>query len=276
MGQDEVNVHAPLCRELEGRFQLAVEDEVGRHDVDVALGAVEQVDIDHLSHPLTVQRAVAVRGREPLRRDGVGRHGEELLKLRLPEDAPHLEEEDGQRSDSLAFQHDGGVLPAAILLDVVDVLVGEVHAAGKAHLAVNDENFPVVAVIIMGRDKGLHRREHPALDAQLFEAAGELTGAVVHHPDVHALSGLAGQHFEDLAPHEALVDDEVLEEDVLLGLFQLAQQLFELGLAAGEVGNFRVPVDREAAALSVEIPRQRGRAGVGFGQLLGRSQRLGL
>ena len=67
-----------------------------------------------------LQRAVAVRGREPLRRDGVGRHGEELLKLRLPEDAPHLEEEDGQRSDSLAFQHDGGVLPAAILLDVVD------------------------------------------------------------------------------------------------------------------------------------------------------------
>ena len=251
--------------------------------MDVALGAVEQVDIDHLPHPLTVQRAIAVRGREPLRRDGVGRHGEELLKLRLPEDAPHLEEEDGQRSDSLAFQHDGGVLPAAILLDVVDVLVGEVHAAGKTHLAINDENFPVVAVIIMGRDKGLHRREHPALDAQLFEAAGvipgqggELAGAIVHHPDVHALSGLAGQHFEDLAPHEALVDDEVLEEDVLLGLFQLAQQLFELGLAAGEVGNFRVPVDREAAALSVEIPRQRGRAGVGFGQLLGRSQWLGL
>ena len=283
MGQDEVDVHAPLCRELEGRFQLTVEDEVGRHDVDVALGAVEQVDIDHLPHPLTVQRAVAVRGREPLRRDGVGRHGEELLELRLPEDAPHLEEEDGQRSDSLAFQHDGGVLPAAILLDVVDVLVGEVHAAGKTHLAVNDENFPVVAVIIMGRDKGLHRREHPAPDAQLFEAAGvipgqggELTGAVVHHPDVHALSGLAGQHFEDPAPHEALVDDEVLEEDVLLGLFQLAQQLFELGLAAGEVGDFRVPVDREAAALSVEIPRQRGRAGVGFGQLPGRGQRLGL
>ena len=38
----------------------------------------------------------------------------------------------------------------------------------------------------------------------------------------------------------------------------------------------RQPVDREAAALSVEIPRQRGRAGVGFGQLLSRSQRLGL
>ena len=80
-------------------------------------------------------------------------------------------------SDSLAFQHDGGVLPAAILLDVVDVLVGEVHAAGKTHLAVNDENFPVVAVIIMGRDKGLHRRRTPGTGCPAFRGGWGNPGA---------------------------------------------------------------------------------------------------
>ena len=42
MGQDEVDVYAPLCRELESRFQLAVEDEIGRHDMDVALARLSR------------------------------------------------------------------------------------------------------------------------------------------------------------------------------------------------------------------------------------------
>ena len=251
--------------------------------MDVALGAVEQVDVDHLAHPLPVQRTVAVGGGEALCRDRIGRRGEEFIELRLPADAPHLKEEDSQRPDSLPLQHDGGVLPAAILLDVVDVLIGEVHAAGKAHLSVDDEDLPVVAVVVMGGDEGLDGREHPALNAQLLKAAGivpgqgrKLAGAVVHDPDVHALGGFPGQHLEDPAPHETLVDDEVLEKDVSLCLFQLAQQLCELGFAAGEVGHLRVLVDREAAAPAVEIPCQRGRAGVGLFQRLCCGEGLGL
>ena len=115
----------------------------------------------------------------------------------------------------------------------------------------------MVAVVVMGGDEGLDGRKHPALDAQLFKAAGivpgqgrKLTGAVVHDPDVHALGGFPGQHLEDPAPHETLVDDEVLEKDVSLCLFQLAQQLCELGFAAGEVGHGGVLVHRKAASSS--------------------------
>ena len=35
--QDEVDIHAPLRRELEGCFQLPVQNQVGCHDVDVHL-----------------------------------------------------------------------------------------------------------------------------------------------------------------------------------------------------------------------------------------------
>ncbi len=58
------------------------------------------------------------------------------------------------------------------LFYVVDVLICQIHAAGKAHLPVDDENFPVVAVVVVGGDEGRDRREHLALDAQRFQPAG--------------------------------------------------------------------------------------------------------
>ena len=36
---------------------------------------------------------------------------------------------------------------------VVDVLICTIHAAGKAHLAINDQNFAVVAVVVVGGNK---------------------------------------------------------------------------------------------------------------------------
>ena len=265
--QDEVDIHAPLRRKLEGCFQLPVQNQVGRHDVDVLPGPVEQVDINQLAHPFPVQRAIAVRGRKALgpRR---GRDGllEVSFKLRLPGDIPHLQKDGRQRADRLALQHDSGIFPAAKLLHMVDVLVGQIHAARKAHFAVNDQHFSVVSVIIMGRDKGHQRRENFAGDAQPLQPlgvvpgqGGELTGAVVHHPHMDTLSGLTGQHFQHPAPHEPLVNDEILQENILFRFFQLAQQLRELGLAAGKIGHSRVLIHREAAAFPPQVVGQRGR-----------------
>ena len=101
-------------------------------------GAVEQVDVHHLAHPLAVQRAVAVGDDKAVGlrfRDG---SGEELGKLRLPLDAPHLQKQSSHGAHALAFQHDSSVLPAAIFFNVIDVLIGQIHAAGKAHTAIHD------------------------------------------------------------------------------------------------------------------------------------------
>ena len=237
--------------------------------MDVIPGPVEQVDIDHLAHPLAVQRTVPVGSRHAL---CIFRHrngpGQELLIFRLLQDAPHLQKLSRQRTDCLALQHHGGILPAAMLLDVIDVLIGKIHAAGKTDPPVNDKNFPVVAVIIVSGDERLHRAEHLALNVQLLQQpgvvagqGGELTGAVVHHPDIHALQRLAGQHFQDLAPHQALVDDEILHKDIFFCRFQLAQQFLKLCLTAGEVGHGGVLVHRKAAAPPIQVLCQRGCAG---------------
>ena len=103
-----------------------------------APGAVEQVDVHHLAHPLAIQRAVPVGDDKAVGlrfRDGAGK---ELGKLRLALDTPHLQKQGGHGAHALALQHDGSILPAAVFFNVVDVLVGQIHAAGKAHAAIYD------------------------------------------------------------------------------------------------------------------------------------------
>ena len=90
-GQDQVHIHAALGGKAQGGLQLAVQNEVGRDDMYAVPGAVEQVNIHHLAHTLAVQRTVPVGGDKALClrfREGAG---EELGKLRLPLDAPHLQ-----------------------------------------------------------------------------------------------------------------------------------------------------------------------------------------
>ena len=169
---------------------------------------------------------------------------------------------------ALALQHDGSVLPAAVFFNVVDVLIGQIHAAGKAHAAIYDQNLAVVAVVVVGGNKGCDRRKHLAADTQRFQPSGvvpgqggELAGAVIHYPHIHALRGLAGQNFQNAPPHQPFVNDEVFQKNVLGGAFQLGQQRSELGFSAGEIGHLRVFVHREATTPSAQILRQRGRAG---------------
>ena len=151
---------------------------------------------------------------------------------------------------------------------MVDVLVGQIHAAGKAHAAIHDKNLAVVAVVVVGGNKGRDRRKYLAADTQRFQPSGvvpgqggELAGAVIHYPHIHALRGLACQYLQNAPPHQAFVDDEVFQKNVLGGAFQLGQQRGKLGFSAGEIGHLRVFVYREAAAPSAQILRQRGRAG---------------
>ena len=150
-GQDEVDIHAALGGETESQLHFAVQNQIRRHDVDVPSGPVEQVDVDHLAHPFPVQRAVSVGGHKALDvlqlRD---RLVEELLQLRRTEDAPLLQKQRRQRADALAFQHHGGILPAAVFFHMIDVLIGQIHPAGKAHPPVDDKDLPVVAVVVMG------------------------------------------------------------------------------------------------------------------------------
>ena len=86
-----MHIHAALGGKAQGGLQLTVQNEVGRDDMYAVPGAVEQIDVHHLAHPLAIQRAVAVGDDKAVGlrfREGAG---EELGKLRLPLDAPHLQ-----------------------------------------------------------------------------------------------------------------------------------------------------------------------------------------
>ena len=153
------------------------------------------------------------------------------------------------------------VAPAAVY-----VFVRQIHPAGEGGVAVDDGYLPVVPVVVVGGDKGGHGGEHLALYAQFLQAlgvvvgqGGKLAGAVVHHPHFQALGGLPGQYLQDPAPHQALVDDEILQKDEMLRLLQLPQQLLPLVLAQGEILHGSVFIDREAAA-APEVTGQGRRA----------------
>ena len=230
----------------------------------IALRPVQKVHIHPLADLVAVQRAVSIGDDESrLRRPG---HcaGKVRRKVRcFFIQAPDLQEHQRKAPHRVAPEHNGRVLPIAKAGDMVDVFIGQVDAAIEGDLPVDDQNFSVIAVIIMRRDKGLDGGKDPALDPQRSQALrvivgqiGKLTGAVIQHPDIHALGRLAGQNLQNFPPHQPFPDDKILQEDKPLRLLQLLQQRLEFCLAGGEIGHLRALVGREAAA-ALQIAHQR-------------------
>ena len=276
--QDQPHVHAPLGRKGQGGLELAVEDQIRGHDVHVSLRPVQDVDVHLLPHMVGVHGTVPVGDDEALRLGRGGcrdlRHDGEVRRLFIQ--VPHLQEHQGEAAGGLALQHDGRVLPVTVFDNAVDVLVLKIHPAGESGAAVDHQDLPVVPVVVVGGDERRNGGEGLAADAQLPQPLrvvagkrGQLAGPVVHHPHVHPLGRFAGQDLQDAAPHEALVHNEILQENEPLRLFQLPQQLLELLLAQGEVGHSRVLVDREGAAPVQVAGERRGAGGLLFQPLQG-------
>ena len=149
----------------------------------------------------------------------------------------------------------------------VDVLIGQVHPAGESGMAVDDGDLPMVPVVIVGGDKGRHGGKHLAFDAQSLESfwiimgqGGKFAGAVIHHPHIHALFGFPGKNFQDAAPHQALIDNEILQKDEMLRLFQRLEQVGPLVLPQGIILHLCVVIHRVAAG-AVHIMGQGRSAG---------------
>ena len=110
----------------------------------------------------------------------------------------------------------------------------------------------------MRGDERAQRREHLAGNAELFELFGigigqqrDRAGAVVQHAHLDARVDLFLENFKDAAPHVALPDDEILEEDEVLGLLELVAHDLERIVAEGEVLRLCVLIAGEAAGIQV-------------------------
>ena len=179
-------------------------------------------------------------------------------------------EHDGEAPDRLPPEHDRGVLPVAVELLDVDILVGEVDAAGKAGVAVDDADLAVVAVVhpqVDNRDEGVEDAGPDAVGLQqLVIPVRELenrTQVVIDDPDVDPFGGFAAEDREDRVPHCPLLQDEVLEEDVVLRLFQLLKHPLPAHLAGGVVFAGGAAVRR---AVGPPLDIMGLQAGVGLGR----------
>ena len=130
---------------------------------------------------------------------------------------PHLQKHQCKAAGGFALQHNGGVLPVAVLYFFIDIFIGQIDAARKRDPAVDHHDLAVVAVIVMRGNKGHDGGKHLALNAQLAQLFGvdarqraEFTGAVIHQAHFHPFACLTGQNFQDLAPHMSFFYDKIL------------------------------------------------------------------
>ena len=102
----------------------------------------------------------------------------------------------------------------------------------------------MVAVVVIRAHERAQRREHLAADAERLHALGiavrqavERARAVIEHAHLDAGAHLFLQDFQDAAPDVALLDDEILEEDEVLGRLQRLDERADLVLPHGVVGH---------------------------------------
>ena len=139
--------------------------------------------------------------------------------------------------------------------DRIDVFVGQVDAAGEGGLSVDDQDFPVVAVVHDGaEDRGdaIERNAADAFRLQGFRVGhgkgGEAAHVVIEDAHVEPFRGLLFQHFMHPVPHLPAGDDEVLEKDELLCLLQFFQNHGEAVIPQGVVVEavFIILINRES------------------------------
>ena len=247
--RDDPHIHAPLGRQHQRPLHLVAQDQVGRGDVYIPLGAVDKVEVDILAHPLVVQRVVGVGQHSGSLPGGVadgrqiGLDGRHFFLRRTP----HLQKNQRQIAHGVALQPHAGVLPAAVGVGQVEVFVRQIVAAGVADLPVNDSDLAVVAVVhkdVQHRHDGV---EHPALDAPLLQLFGK---GGVHKPDAaHVVvknahlypgGGPLGQNILNALPGDGILDGVVLHKNKVLGFAQVGLLGLQRGVGVTVVGHIGV------------------------------------
>ena len=99
VGRNDPHVHAPLCRQAQGRHHAVIYDEVRGVDIHIVLSLVENLEIDMLPHIFSIQRTVGVGLHKSIRLHRTGLIFPRVVcqKILLPAgaDLPHLQKHDG-------------------------------------------------------------------------------------------------------------------------------------------------------------------------------------
>ena len=122
----------------------------------------------------------------------------------------------------------------------VKVFLRQIVAPGKAHLAVNDGDLPMIPVVQEDVQQGKGRVEGAAGDALLHQPFGEehihlahRADIVIQEADFHALGSLADENVLNFPEAGAVLHNEILHEDELFRLLQVGLHSLEGILCLG-------------------------------------------
>ena len=204
-------------------------------------------------------------------------HDVQILSVILPLvvlDAPQFQKGGGETAYRFALQPQSRVLPLSVGMLPVKVLLRQIVAPGKAHLAVNDGDLPMIPVVQEDVQQGKGRVEGPAGNALLHQPFGEehihlAHGAdiIVQKPDFHPLCPLADENILDFPEAGAVLHNEILHEDEFLRLLQIGLHGLEGILCLGVEMHGGVFIHGPAGAVP-KIPGLIGAGQVNFLQLL--------
>ncbi|CDE18498.1 unknown [Acidiphilium sp. CAG:727] len=124
----------------------------------------------------------------------------------------------------------------------VDIFVGHIHSAGKCDLAVYDDYFSVVAVIVNNRYHGYEFIELPRVYTLFAEFAikpgsdfGNAAHVVVHEIYLYAVFHFIEQNFMHGVPHNAFLNDKIFYKDILFGGRKGLFEFFEVPFARRQI-----------------------------------------
>ena len=134
----------------------------------------------------------------------------------------------------------------------VYITVGKVYSAGKSRVSVDNHYFPVVAVIIMGRNKRRKGRKNLAFYSEFFQKfrivsrkSCEFVGSVIDNSYVNAFLNLFCKDFKNLSPHYSFIDYEIFKEYKMARFFKLGKHFVKSCFAYRKIGNFRSVKNRK-------------------------------
>ena len=277
MGRDKAHVHPTFGSAAKSGIYAVTDDQVGGHDIDIAFGLSDQVEVYRLPYRLSVQGAVGI-GLDPaarslpcFQRQGGGTVAIVILPLSAGI-LPHGKKHDRHRPDCLPLQQDGVVLPVAILQAAVHILVGQIHSPGKSGMTVNDTDLPMIPVIEPHRQNGYKTVTYLTVDSpslQLpFIPLGQSVKAahiIVDDPHIHPLADFLFQDLKNTVPNLSKINDKILQKDIALRSPKLFQQGLKCLVSQRKVAGPGVGVQRtvgiflQIARLIHRIPAKGGK-----------------
>ena len=252
MGRHYPHVHTAARRGDERLYHAVVNDEVGRHDPDIFMRGVQNIEVHVLAEVAAEEgngpRAVGLDIAAVPEGFRLGNIVQKVVHLLLLQPELHQKER-RQHLDARPLEAERIVLPIAERVRFVDVFIRDIEPARIGDPPVDDDDLSVVAVVMDSchhRHKGVEFDAVDPLLAQFFIVPGAHfshgADVVVHDAHLDPFLHLLFEDFENGIPEFSALDDEILDENELFGASEIFEKSGQKGFPRRKIVRFRPAV----------------------------------